>query len=52
MKPKILITAANGNTGFPAAKELLTLGFPVRAFVRNANSKKQKNSSTLEPKFL
>ncbi|WP_282080166.1 NmrA family NAD(P)-binding protein [Aquimarina algiphila] len=42
MKPKILITAANGNTGFPAAKELLTLGFPVRAFVRNANSKKAK----------
>jgi len=34
MKPKILITAANGNTGFPAAKEMLKLGFPVRAFVR------------------
>ncbi|MFT5747359.1 MAG: NAD(P)H dehydrogenase (quinone), partial [Saprospiraceae bacterium] len=35
---KILITAANGRTGFPAAKELLLLGFNVRAFVRNANN--------------
>ncbi len=32
---KILITAANGHTGFPAAKELLRLGFHVRAMVRN-----------------
>ncbi|MEZ5017114.1 MAG: NmrA family NAD(P)-binding protein [Flavipsychrobacter sp.] len=35
---KILITAANGHTGFPAAKELLNLGFEVRAMVRNAQS--------------
>lgn len=35
---KILITAANGNTGFPASKELLKLGFEVRAFVRNSQS--------------
>jgi len=42
MKQKILITAANGNTGFPAAKELLKLGFPVRSFVRNPNSQKAK----------
>lgn len=35
MKTKILITAANGHTGFPAAKELLNLGFEVRAMVRN-----------------
>ena len=26
-KTKILVTAANGNTGFPAAKELLNIGF-------------------------
>ncbi len=42
MKPQILITAANGNTGFPAAMELLTLGYPVRAFVRNPKSAKAK----------
>jgi len=39
---KILITAANGNVGFPAAIELLKLGFPVRAFVRNPHSTKAK----------
>ena len=38
MKTKILVTAANGNTGFPAAKELLDLGFDVRAMVRNPKS--------------
>ncbi|MDN5216112.1 NmrA family NAD(P)-binding protein [Fulvivirgaceae bacterium BMA12] len=38
MKSKILITAANGHTGYPAARELLRLGFPVRAFVRNADA--------------
>lgn len=37
---KILVTAANGNTGFPAAKELLKLGFNVRTFVRNPQTKK------------
>ena len=42
MKPKILVTAANGNTGFPAAKELLELGFPVRAFVRNPDNPKAR----------
>ena len=47
MKPKILITAANGNSGFPAAKELLKLGFPVRAFVRNPNSQKAKELKSL-----
>ena len=38
-KTKILVTAANGHTGFPAAKELLNLGFDVRAMVRNHKSK-------------
>lgn len=47
MKAKILVTAANGNTGFPAAKELLTLGFEVRAFVRNPNSRKAKELESL-----
>jgi NAD(P)H dehydrogenase (quinone) len=37
-KAKVLITAANGHTGFPAAKTLLELGFEVRAFVRNARN--------------
>lgn len=39
MKTKILVTAANGHTGFPAAKELLNLGFDVRAMVRNPKGK-------------
>lgn len=39
MKTKILVTAANGHTGFPAAKELLNLGFDVRAMVRNIKGK-------------
>lgn len=34
---KILVTAANGHTGLPAAKELIALGFSVRAMVRNKN---------------
>lgn len=34
-KPIILITTANGHTGFPAAKELLNLGFDLRAIIRN-----------------
>lgn len=37
---KILITAANGHTGYPAAKELLDLGFSVRAMVRNSKNPK------------
>ncbi|MBG6128977.1 uncharacterized protein YbjT (DUF2867 family) [Aquimarina sp. EL_43] len=37
---KILITAANGHTGFTTAIELLNLGAEVRAFVRNPNSEK------------
>lgn len=44
---KILVTAANGNTGFPASKELLKLGFEVRAFVRNPLAKKAKELKEL-----
>ncbi len=40
---KILVTTANGHTGYPAAKELLRLGFDVRAMVRNSkNSRAQE----------
>ncbi len=46
-KEKILITAANSHTGFPAAKELMELGFPVRAFVRNPNNQKAKELKSL-----
>lgn len=42
---KILVTTANGHTGFPTAKELLNLGFEVKALVRNPNS---KNAQTLK----
>ncbi len=46
-KETILITAANSHTGFTAAKELLELGFPVRAFVRNPNKQKAKELKSL-----
>ena len=39
---KILVTAANGHTGYPTAIELLNLGFEVIAFVRNEYSIKAK----------
>ena len=52
MKPKILITAANGNTGFPAAKELLELGFPVRAFVRNPDNPKARELKALSAELF
>ena len=51
-KEKILITAANSHTGFPAAKELLELGFPVRAFVRNPNNQKAKELKSLGAEIL
>lgn len=38
-KPKILITAAAGNTGFPTALQLLERGFPVRALVRRESAR-------------
>jgi len=36
MKKKILVTAATGNIGLPTVKELLKLGFEVKALVRNS----------------
>ncbi len=51
-KEKILITTANSHSGFTAAKELLGLGFPVRAFVRNPNNKKAKELKSLGAEIL
>ena len=47
MKEKTLVMTANGHVGFPAACELLTLGFQVRAFVRNPNSENSKKLKVL-----
>lgn len=46
-KATILVTAANGNTGYPAAKTLLQLGFKVRAFVRNPQNPKARKLKSL-----
>ncbi len=51
-KEKILITAANSHTGFPAAKELLGLGFPVRAFVRDPKKQNAKELKSLGAEIL
>lgn len=37
--PTILVTAATGNTGFPAAMQLLERKYPVRAFVRRESDR-------------
>lgn len=42
--PKILITNANGKTGFAATLQLLAKGYPVRAFVRT----QRPNTTQLE----
>jgi NAD(P)H dehydrogenase (quinone) len=47
MEEKILVMTANGHVGFPTACELLTLGFQVRAFVRNSNSENSKKLKEL-----
>lgn len=39
INPRILVTAATGNTGFPTVLELLERKFPVRAFVRRENER-------------
>ncbi|ETW94445.1 MAG: hypothetical protein ETSY1_34850 [Candidatus Entotheonella factor] len=41
IKPKILVTSAAGHTGAPAVKQLLSMGFPVRAFVRRHDARSQ-----------
>ncbi len=40
-KPKILVTAAAGNTGRPTVMALLAHGFPVRALVRRDDERAQ-----------
>jgi NAD(P)H dehydrogenase (quinone) len=47
MKKKILVTSANGHVSFPKACELLSMGFQVRAFVRNLNSLNSKKLKAL-----
>ena len=42
MKPTVLVTAAAGNTGFPAAMNLLETGHPVRALVRRSSERTQE----------
>ena len=51
-KEKILITTANSHAAFTAAKELMELGFPVRAFVRNPNNQKAKELKSLGAEIL
>ena len=41
-KPRILVTAAAGNTGFPASLELLERGFRVRALVRRPSARSRQ----------
>jgi NAD(P)H dehydrogenase (quinone) len=41
-KPKILVTAASGNTGSPTAAQLLEKGYPVRAMVRASDQRSEK----------
>lgn len=41
-QPKILVTGATGKTGSQVAKQLLSAGFPVRAFVRSENAQSAK----------
>ncbi len=43
MSTKILVTAANGHTGFPAAKELLSLGFDVELWFVTQKGKEPLN---------
>jgi len=38
-KPRVLVTSAAGRTGAAAVRELLSLGFPVRAFVRRDDAR-------------
>ncbi len=39
IRPKILVTSAAGHTGAAAVSQLLSMGFPVRAFVRRRDAR-------------
>lgn len=41
-KPRVLVTAAAGNTGFPATLQLLERGFPVRALVHHRSARSRE----------
>ena len=41
-KPRILVTSAAGHTGAAAVHDLLTRGFPVRAFVRREDARSNR----------
>ena len=41
-KPRILVTSAAGRTGSAAVLELLRMGFPVRAFVRQNDPRSER----------
>ena len=41
MKPKILVTSAAGHTGAATVKQLLDMGFAVRAFVRRQDARSE-----------
>ena len=42
MKPRVLVSTANGRTGAAAIHELLRLGFPVRALVRRDDARARR----------
>ena len=41
-KPRILVLAAAGRTGMPVALQLLDEGFPVTAFVHQADQRSER----------
>lgn len=41
-KPKFLVTGATGKTGAPTVEQLLALGYPVRALVRDKDARSQR----------
>jgi uncharacterized protein YbjT (DUF2867 family) len=42
IRPKILVTAANGKTGFATVAQLLEKGYPVRALVRSNDARSER----------
>lgn len=42
LKPKLLVTGAAGKTGTPTTQQLLALGYPVRALVRDKDPRSER----------